>query len=480
MTTFDQKLKTMARREAAPVPPGFQERLDHTLSALPERTPARRGRCRGRRVLAAAAAVCAMLGVTAWAYVTSAFDFLGEREEFQYLGQQAIYEQYAQIVDQSQTAADGDTLRIERIAMDGNFCTIFYTLNTAEEMETWSLARADSPELWQAIQLDPTFGITVNGISITDIDNMMGTSPIVQERQAYLADRHTLYGVERLLLERPLETGERYQLTVGPSLDERIRMDEAGQVPPEVKWSFSLTAQPLETETVELDGPFFIGERRVDTMVLSYSPLGNLLRCSGPVPEEKRWSDTQNIGAASLGDFAIRDPQSGAYYAHCMQVWSCTKDPWIWYGVYEIYGDVGQAASLELIPAQEQEEQMAWVTCGLDALPLDSGDGYRLESIQKTEGQIIARLSPAGAAMDPPHWSRLELTDDAGNWVFHGAGSPTAYMDDYIDWRDGSITITWTLGDDAGDVLDCITQLQFLRYAYVLDEEGAAILTLKR
>ena len=127
---------------------------------------------RAGRTILVAAAVCAVLAASALAYVTGALDFLKGREEYQFLGQAALYEDYAQRVDLSNTADNGDTLTIEYTAMDENFCTVFYTLRTAQPMEAWSQREhlpisPDAPDLWQAMGLEPGFTLEADGEVLT-------------------------------------------------------------------------------------------------------------------------------------------------------------------------------------------------------------------------------------------------------------------------------------------------------------------------
>ena len=63
-------------------------------------------------------------------------------------------------MDLPDTADSEDTLTIEYTAMDENFCTVFYTLRTAEPMEAWSQREhlpisSDAPDLWQAMAWSP-------------------------------------------------------------------------------------------------------------------------------------------------------------------------------------------------------------------------------------------------------------------------------------------------------------------------------------
>lgn len=61
-----------------------------------------------------------------------AFNFLKERDEYDMLGQGAAYETCAYDVKQSAAAENGDVLTVDRVAMDGKFCTIFYSVRFQE------------------------------------------------------------------------------------------------------------------------------------------------------------------------------------------------------------------------------------------------------------------------------------------------------------------------------------------------------------
>ncbi len=71
-----------------------------------------------------------------------ALDFLKGREEHQFLSRAALYKDCARRGNLSAAADNGDTLTIEYTAMDENFCTVFYTLQTVQPMEaqTYTIA----------------------------------------------------------------------------------------------------------------------------------------------------------------------------------------------------------------------------------------------------------------------------------------------------------------------------------------------------
>lgn len=90
------------------------------------------------------------------AYFMRAFDFLKSREEYRFLGRTEVHEKYAKPVNPIQTAENGDVLDFESLAMDGNFCTLLYTVRAVEKMA----ARSDinegisqeAPGFWQEAQ----------------------------------------------------------------------------------------------------------------------------------------------------------------------------------------------------------------------------------------------------------------------------------------------------------------------------------------
>lgn len=434
----------------------------------------------GRTVLVAAA-VCAVLAASALAYVTGALDFLKGREEYQFLGQAALYEDYAQRVDLSNTADNGDTLTIEYTAMDENFCTVFYTLRTVEPMEAWSQREhlsisPDAPDLWQAMGLEPGFTLEADGEVLTG----------GQDGQQYLLDANTLVGMARLPLNRAgaLADGESVTLSAEAPLtdwDGVSDREEAGQ------WSFTLTAQPMEAQTYTLSTPAALGERQVESLSVTVSPLGTVLRARVTVPEEYR-AEPDLWGG--LGWVVVRD-EDGRYYPYDALTSVLSEDGTAWEESYILYG-LEDAETLELLPA---ELKGGFVTVGLEDLPWQGEGGYTFASFTVEEGQMTLRLEPSGVVGSTgycgsvAYFLRREAAsgegpkgvgEDESGKLFYGDGAPDIYQNSYTDWRDGSVTVTWSLDEAAQAQAEELAGLELYVETYVPQEGTGILLTLTK
>lgn len=434
----------------------------------------------GRTVLVAAA-VCAVLAASALAYVTGALDFLKGREEYQFLGQAALYEDCAQRVDLSATADNGDTLTIEYTAMDENFCTVFYTLETAEPMEVWSQREhlpisPDAPDLWQAMGLEPSFTLEADGEVLTG----------GQDGQQYLLDANTLVGMARLPLNQAgaLADGERVTMRAEAPLmdwDGVSDREEAGQ------WSFTLTAEPMEAQTYTLSTPAALGERQVESLSVTVSPLGTVLRARVTVPEEYR-AEPDLWGG--LGWFVVRD-EDGRYYPYDALTSALSEDGTAWEESYILYG-LEDAETLELLTAELDGE---FVTVGLEDLPWQGEGGYTFASFTVEEGQMTLRLEPDGVVGSTgycgsvAYFLRREAAsdelpqgfrEDESGKLFYGDGAPDIYQNSYTDWRDGSVTVTWSLDEDAQAQAEELAGLELYVETYVPQEGTGILLTLTK
>ena len=434
----------------------------------------------GRTVLVAAA-VCAVLAASALAYVTGALDFLKGREEYQFLGQAALYEDCAQRVDLSATADNGDTLTIEYTAMDENFCTVFYTLRTVQPMEAWSQREhlsisPDAPDLWKAMGLEPSFTLEADGEVLTG----------GQDGQQYLLDANTLVGMARLSLNRAgaLADGETVILRAEAPLTDWDGMsdrEEAGQ------WSFTLTAQPMEAQTYTLSAPATLGERQVESLSVTVSPLGTVLRARVTVPEEYR-AEPDLWGG--LGWFVVRD-EDGRYYPYDALTSALSEDGTAWEESYILYG-LEDAETLELLPAELEGE---FVTVGLEDLPWRGEGGYTFASFTVEEGQMTLRLEPDGVVGSTGYCGSVayflsrkagadELPQDFQEYesgkLFYGDGAPDIYQNSYTDWRDGSVTITWSPNAAAQTQAAELAGLELYVETYVPQEGTGVLLTLTK
>ena len=422
---------------------------------------------RAGRTALAAAAVCAVLAASALAYVTGALDFLKGREEYQFLGQAAFYEEYAQRVDLPDTADSEDTLTIEYTAMDENFCTVFYTLRTAEPMEAWSQREhlpisPDAPDLWQAMGLEPAFTLEADGEALTG----------GQDGQQYLLDANTLVGMARLPLNRAgaLADGETVTLRAEAPLGDWDGVSDRGEAG---QWSFTLTAEPMEGHTDMLAAPAALGERQVEALSVTVSPLGTVLRARVTVPEEYR-AEPDLWGG--LGWFVVRD-EDGRYYPYDVLTSEATEDGAAWEESYILYG-LEDPETLELLPA---ELEGGFVTVGLEDLPWQGEGGYTFASFTVEEGQMALRLEPDGVVGNTGYCGSIAyFLDGAGEKLFYGDGAPDVYQNSYTDWRDGSVTITWSLDEAAQAQTEGLAGLELYEEHYVPQEGTGVLLPLTK
>ncbi len=452
----------------------LSEHQKEQLAGLMAAQPVRKARRAGRTVLVAAVA-CALLAATAAAYVTGALDFLKGRQEYQFLGQAALYEEYARRVDLSDTADNGDTLTIEYTAMDENFCTVFYTLHTSEPMEAWSQREdlpisPDAPDLWQAMGLEPVFTLEAGGEKLTG----------GQDGQQYLRNANTLVGMARLPLNRAgaLVAGETVTLRAEAPLADWDGVSERAETG---RWSFTLEAEPLEAQTYTLSTPAALGERQIESLSVTVSPLGTVLRARVAAPEEYR-AEPDLWGG--LGWFVVRD-EDGRYYPYDVLTSALSEDGTAWEESYLLYG-LEDAETLELLPAELEGE---FVTINLEDLPWQGKGGYTFASFTVEEGQMTLRLEPDGVVGSTGYCGSVayflsreaeadesprDFREESGK-LFYGDGAPDIYQNSFTDWRDGSVTITWSL-DEAGQAqAEELAGLELYVETYV-PEEGTGIL----
>lgn len=445
MSYFDVKLRARARSEAAFVPEGFDARVGEALNALPQRKM--KGRKYLRTALVAAAVCVALVTTVAAAYFMGAFDFLKSREEYQFLGRTEVYEKYAKPVNLTQTAENGDVLTIESLAMDGNFCTLVYTVRTVEKMATWSDINEgisqEAPDFWQALVLNPSFHIEVGG----DLPGWSGG-------QQFLADANTLYGLTRIALERPIDKGEPFTIHVGPSLSEiqtnpaLVPIEDLSDVPD--KWSFDLIADPLETETI-----------RTEMGTISRSSLGTILMLS-----EKVMS----------GGFALRDGDTGVYIPYSAAFNIVGGE----HTLYELYGDMSALRTLEVVPIQ-YEEKSDFVTVPLEELPARGNNmagGYEVSSVEFEAGKIIVTRRPVGATTEG-FGTHVSFVDANGERLFSSDDNFDSYLDIFRDWTDGSVIETYSLQGVPEEYIKRIVGVEFHNSAYRLLEDRAVTISLK-
>ena len=445
----------------------LSEEKKRAIAAAMAAAPARRAR-HALRWGVAAAAVCALLVATAAACYMGALEFLTGRSEYAYLGMNEVYEACARPVGASVTAENGDVLTVDRVAMDGTFCTIFYSVRydepvaTQEELTQIQASRQDS---WTFIsQFEPYFLLYAGEEQVSEEGYNNSFEP-----QAYLADTHTLYGAWRILLRRPLREGE--PLTLRAAHYGAYQGNGAGRLIWEA--AVELEAHPTANERFELGVPFqaLAGGQpaQLEVVSLERSELGTLLTIRG----EDALFDTYSI------DFVLRDGDTGACIPYAEVVTSHQADPEGYHdNTYELFGDVSGLENLELIPTRRTGSVSPQKRVALSELPcLDSGNpdgGYAPASYRAENGQLIVEMKPVGAANGA--YARLGngvyFLDGEGNELFEDI-----YVDKIKNRSDGTITVISTPDPESyrRDV-DKVAQIWFFVQEYeVLEDQAVRI-----
>lgn len=447
-----------------------QKRL---IAAAMAAAPARNAR-RCARALIAAAVVCAMVAATAAAYYMGAFDFLTGRSEYAYLGMNEIYETYAYPVGQSVTAENGDVLTVDRVAMDGTFCTIFYSVRFQEPVATQeelAQLQANSRDSWKFVNLAEPYFLLYAGeeqVSEEGYNNSF-------EPQAYLGDAHTLYGAWRILLRRPISEGETFTLQAARYGEYEGK--RAGRLLWEVE--MELEAHPIQSDRfapgVTFQARSYSQPVQLEVVSLSRSPLGTLLTIRG----EESYSNGHRLFDTYGLDFVLRDRDTGAYIPYAEVVTSHQTDPeGYWDNTYELFGDVSGLRNLELIPTQRKGSVSPQKVVSISELPSsDSGNpdgGYAPASYTAQNGQLIVEMEPVGAANG--EYARLGngvyFLDAEGNELFEDT-----WVEKYKDRSDGTITVVMTPSPEsyARDV-DKVAQIWFFVQQYdVLEGQAVSI-----
>lgn len=462
---WDKMLRQRAKVESCAIPADFEERVDHMLQNLPEREI--RKKVRRVNMLLVAAVVCILLTVTAAACAMGGFEFLKGRSEHAYLGMNEIYETYAQTVGVSATAENGNVVTVDRVAMDGKFCTIFYSVRFREPLmteEQLKQLQKDNQDGWfTATEYLPGFYLYAGDEEIS-FDGYQNSF----EPQVYFADEYTVYGAWRFLLRRPAEEGETLSLRGG-----YYERDENNEW--QLGWDFALdfAAHPISGEHFDSDVTFTAvlqgQDVRVEVLSLDRSPLGNLLTLR-----------QEQMGSASLGvDFALRDADTGKYIPYAEVNVNHYWDPEGYTdNVYELFGDVSDLKNLELIPTTGIGGVSPQKAVPLTDLPcMDSGNqdgGYAPASYSAKNGQLIVEMQPVGAVNG--WYARLGngvyFLDAQGNQLFEDV-----WVEKYKDRSDGTITVVMTPSAEsyARDV-DKVAQVQFFVQQYeVLEGKTVSI-----
>lgn len=425
--TFDEKLKARAEREGAPIPKGFDSRMDALLDTLPaevqsvkKRRAPRLAVCIG---IAAAMVVCAAAAAPAVLEMArNAIDYFQSDRQSAYTALQTEYEQFNAAVGVSQTV-DGVTLTIDNIAVDDSYMSIFYTLSSKTPLE--QIGTESEPESWRAEWTAPTFWANVDG-------EMLDTSGAI-DNEAYFVDDYTLKGMHRLALKQALPDQFDLLLYTGDSISSPSDADFQFALAVDKSAVGSLTVEPALDFTVDYTGTYEDGStysvhRTPRIERVSISPLSSTIMLS----EQLSGDDIPFDG------FVLRDDQGN--YLPRLPAGISVNTLGRSVNMFEFIGANETTKSVTLIPFK-WSYYCHMVAGTLDALPLtdECENGLTLESLEVDDGRAVAVFSTRGAISDVSMSGSFSLTDKDGNYLPFTKFAP---FDSYVDRETGLIVAT--------------------------------------
>lgn len=438
MNDFDERLRARAAYEDCPLPPGFAARSDSLLAILPQR---RRFRPHVAALLAAA-----LLLLTACA-VLSAFDYLSARVPFRQMEMSALYEQYAQDVNLT-GKANGYTLTIEKIALDDNTCTLFYTVQSRKALPTVQEIVADdknAPDTWQAQAVGMSFRLTANGENI-------GTSLL--DCISYLDGSHKMIALERLRLDTPIPSGTKLQIyTELTDLSDPARNG--------ARWLFDIAAQTVPSEhytpgtVFEWNDGFY--SHTITVEAVDRSPLGCFLTLH------------DSLGGTGHLDpeFSLRDQNgNGIPYRRASNV---VSDRF----TYELLGDLTSLTELTIVPLRpEKNGDFHRMLIPVDRVPKElHAYGYALTTLTLDSRRLSMTFRPDGMTIPPALYP--VAADQTGEELFD------SYVDTAVSHQDGSVHITLSFREPlTPDQLRRLTHVRLQTRVFSLSEDAAVSIAL--
>ena len=441
--TFDEKLKARAEREGAPIPKGFDSRMDALLDTLPPQVQPARKRRAPRLAVCIGVAAAMVVGAAAAApavleMAQNAIDYFDQNQHSEYANYQGKYEQFNAAVGMSDTNGD-QTLTIDNIAVDDSYLMIFSTLKseTPLELQDGEYATLSTRIKWTA----PNFFAEING----ELLDMSG--PV--ETEARLVDDCTLTSVQRIALKELLPDQFDLLLFDGGTSDiSQSDFQFEMSVDKSAVAVETLTVEPKQDFTVHFTGVNDIGEPytinskpRIERV--SISPFGSTITLS-------EWAENP------LTNFVLRDDQGN--FLPVLNIGSvggsmisrATN-------TFEFLGADLDTKSVTLIPYLD-EGRAHEVTGSLDKLPLtdDSENGFTLESLEIGEKQATATFSFRGAMNYCNAQFSLLLAD--GTPLDHLA---ECYMDFSYDRENALCITTIEYPDATPEQISQITDVSF-------------------
>lgn len=443
--TFDEKLKARAEREGAPIPKGFDSRMDALLDNLPAGVQSVKKRRAPRLAVCIGVAAAMVVGAAAAApavleMARNAIDYFDQNEHSEYADYQGKYEKYNAAVGISDTNGD-QTLTIDNIAVDDSYMSIFYTLSSETPIE--QAGTESDPESWRAEWTAPVFWANVDG-------EMLDTSGAI-ENEAYFVDDCTLKGMHRLVLKESLPDQFDLLLYTGDSVSSPANADFQFALAVDKSTVGSLTAEPALDFTVDYTGTYEDGStysvhRTPRIERVSISPLSSTITLSEKVPGDELMPFDGFVLRDSKGNYLTRLPAGMSADTLGRSV-----------NVFEFIGADETTKSVTLIPIK-WSYHFHTVKGALDALPLTDAcaNGLTLESLEVGADRTVATFSVHGIVWEAN--GQFDLTDAGGNTLDF---SKDSYFDSYTDRETGKIIATLYYPDATEAELSRIAGVSF-------------------
>lgn len=460
MDSFDNMIRSRAKREPFIEPIGFGERINNITSNLPEISLQRR-RKRTARIIFVAAAIMILTAAAAFAApsidktASGTISYFNAPRDFKYLSKQAIYEKYNSNV--GITVEDkGITLTIDNIAMDDNYINVFYTIKNEKPIQL--LGDEADLEQWRLNGTAPYFWFKENNRYI---------QPQAQgEVEAYLADDYTLKGMQRLALMGTLDdtvnleiyTKEIFstkgQWHISISVDKSSAAVESLTVIPKVKARVTTGWNKEYTHDIKVEK-------------VSISPFGCQL-----VLSEK--------GNKPFNQFALRD-ENDKYLTVIPTATSGGNLFMKPINSFEFIGGSLAMKELTIIPIVTGADSDGLTPPRLVVvdnnsfpieMPVSKIGGFILDSFKITDKKAVATFRQKGAVqIMTPDLILMDKNDEQVNL--------SAFQDTNYNRKTGVITLTYTFNDASKEDIAKVKKLGYFTRQQRLNEDEAITIKLK-
>lgn len=460
MSSFDRKLKRLAQSEPVFAPAGFIERIDEITAALPKKTIRRKKRTL-QRILLISAIITGLATTTAFAspYVADmaggVISYFNAPQDFKYLSQQAMYEQYNSEVRVS-TTDKGITLTVDNIAVDDNYISVFYTVNNEKPIQL--LGSKEDLAQWRVNWTAPHFWFKENNHYMEP--NAQG------EVEAYLTDANTLKGMQRVAIMGNLDDTFNLELYT-PEI-----FQTQGQWHISLSIDKSSAAVASLTVTPKLKAQVTTGwnkqfKHNIMVEKVSISPFGSQIVLS-------------ERGENTFTQFALRDEKgnyltvvpTGTYGGSAL--FKATNS-------FEFIGGTTDMTHLTVIPIVSAAAddnlpgpKLMTVDIGSYPIPMPVSEigGFVLDNLQITKEKAVATFHQEGAVqITTPSLIFLDENGEQLNF--------SAFEDEKYDRQTGEITMTRTFQGPRSIDIDKIKKIGYFTRTQRLNEDEAITIKLK-